>query len=299
MDKLFSKPSKSLQSLLTLIQTWFNRLTYPRKFIVITFIFSIPLIAFLPLIAQQAAEIDRYGYKAFDGTEYLRTTQNLLNAVLEHQRLANQQNAAELEQASANVETAFQGYTLLANRNNERDIEGDLAPDVQAIKKEWESFQAEMPSMNPSQRNQAYAVVISQILNLIEKAGAKSYLAVNPNFDTKYLSDTILIVLPQNTLTLYKLFFLSQQGIENGSLSSSDKEQMIIWIYQLEENLEALNKNLETTRSYNDSDAIESTLNPSYQSYETQLTTWIETVRTQILEPEKITFSAQALEALF
>jgi len=304
MNTFFSTPSKILQNPLNVAQNWFNRLSYPRKFIVIAFIFAIPIFAFLPLIAQQGAEIDRYGYKPHDGAKYLRITQTLFTAVLDHQRLSNQYfnrqaDIAEVDEVSAKIDAVFHEYDLLSARNNERDIEGSLTPDVQAIKSEWEAFKAEMPQMNQTQRNQRYDALIAQILSLIEKASKASYLAINPNFDTKYLSDSILIILPQNTLTLHKLFLLSQEAIENGSLSAADREQMIIWIAQTQENLEALNKNLENTRAYNNANAVETALYPAYQAYEAQLKIWTDTLRAQILEPEKITFSAQALEEVF
>jgi putative methionine-R-sulfoxide reductase with GAF domain len=255
-------------------------------------------------MVQQAADIDRYGYKGYYGTEYLRVTQNLLNTVLDHKRITNQSfynqaDASALEQANTNVETAFEQFIALGDRPNERDIEGLLVADVQAIKNEWVSFQADMPQMNQAEMNQGYTTIITQIFNLIKKTSETSYLIVNPDFNTKYLSDSILSVLPQQTLIHHNLFLLAQQGVGDGSLTVADKEQMIIWLAQLEENLKTLNQNLDTTLAYNRSSTMQSALNPSYQSYETQLTLWVATLRKQILEPEKITFSSQALEASF
>lgn len=292
---------KKTRSPLTLVQTWFSRLTYQRKFLVITLIFALPLVAFFPLMAQQAAEIDRYGYKSYFGTDYLRLTQNLLNAVLNHQKVANQYfynqvDESALEQANANVEIVFE--EMLADRVNERDIALLLKADVQIIIDKWEPLKTDILQMNQAQRVAGYDAVISQILQLIEKTSQISYLVVNPDLNTKYLSDSILVVFPEDATALHSIFILAQQGIQDRKLSQAEKVQIVILLAQLEENLKTLNQNLEATQSINQTSAVQP-LVTSYQSYQTQLTRCIENIRTQILETETITFSPQALETLF
>ncbi|MBL8049732.1 MAG: GAF domain-containing protein [Anaerolineales bacterium] len=292
---------KKTRSPLTLVQTWFSRLTYQRKFLVITLIFALPLVAFFPLMAQQAAEIDRYGYKSYFGTDYLRLTQNLLNAVLNHQKVANQYfynqvDESALEQANANVEIVFE--EMLADRVNERDIALLLKADVQIIIDKWEPLKTDILQMNQAQRVAGYDAVISQILQLIEKTSQISYLVVNPDLNTKYLSDSILVVFPEDATALHSIFILAQQGIQDRKLSQAEKVQIVILLAQLEENLKTLNQNLEATQNINQTSAVQP-LGTSYQSYQTQLTTCIESIRTQILETETITFSPQALETLF
>jgi putative methionine-R-sulfoxide reductase with GAF domain len=303
MNTLISNFSRKLQGIFTSVQTWFSRLTYPRKFLVVTVIFAMPLGAFFPLIAQKAAEIDRSGYKAYEGTQYLRMTQNLLDAILDHQRIVNQYfssqaDAAALEQANENVEAAFEEFTALANLPNQRDLEGFLRSDLQIIRDEWAPLKTDILKMDQVQRISAYDAVISQIFQLIEKTSQVSYLVVNPDLDTKYLSDSILIVFPKHTMTFHNIFLLAQQGIEVGELSQNEKVQMIILLAELEESSKALSQNLEATQSNNSTSTMQALAAP-YQSYQTQLTVWIESMRTEILESETITFSPKELETLF
>lgn len=300
MNGLFSN---FLKNTFQSAQTWFSRLTYPRKFLVVTLIFAMPLAAFFPLMSQQAAEIDRYGYKAYQGTQYIRITQNLLDAVLEHQRIANQYfakqtDAAALEQAGKNVESVFEEYTALANQRNERDIEGLLAAELQIVKDEWAALTKNILQMNQAQSSLGYDSIVAKIFQLIEKTSQISYLVVDSDLNTKYLSDTILVTFPQQSALLQNIFLLTQKGIDAGAFSQNEKVQMIILLSQLEESLKTLNRNIAATLSNNNSNDMQA-LAAAHQAYQTQLGIWIESIREQTLESETIDFSTQELEVLF
>ena len=65
-----------------------NRLKYPQKFTLISLLFLLPLLAFIPIISEQITRVQQYGYDERYGTYYLQPLQDLLEHVQEHNRLA-------------------------------------------------------------------------------------------------------------------------------------------------------------------------------------------------------------------
>ena len=71
--------------MLNTFRNLFNRLSYPKKFALISILFVIPLVAFLPIAQELNTRIDQYRNKEFYGTLYLRPLEDLLEDVQAHQ----------------------------------------------------------------------------------------------------------------------------------------------------------------------------------------------------------------------
>jgi len=81
------EPAASLQigevrrGVLARITRLLDRLSYPRKFVVISLLFLLPLIAFYPLVNEQLQRIENYGRQELRGTDYLYALDHVLNDV--------------------------------------------------------------------------------------------------------------------------------------------------------------------------------------------------------------------------
>src|SRR5262245_59829542 len=90
----------------------FNRFSYVQKFTVITLIFTLPVIAFIPMLNDQITRIDHYGHKELNGTLYLRPvwqlTEDLQTFVISAEEYSKDRvQLSEVQKAQSIVDTDF------------------------------------------------------------------------------------------------------------------------------------------------------------------------------------------------
>src|SRR6187401_3540034 len=92
--------------------TFLNRLTYPRKFALISLLFVVPLaLVFYFFIVQIYNQIG-FGQKELYGNAYLRPLRGLLEQSLRHQQLASRyaQGDTTVAQEILNTQTEIESY---------------------------------------------------------------------------------------------------------------------------------------------------------------------------------------------
>src|SRR5258707_2813756 len=62
-----------------------SRFNYPQKFGLISLLFILPLLSFLPIVRELNSNLDQYGHKELEGTLYLRPLEHLLQDVDAHE----------------------------------------------------------------------------------------------------------------------------------------------------------------------------------------------------------------------
>src|SRR5689334_14399174 len=90
-----------------------GRLTYPQKFGLISLLFILPLLSFLPIVLELNANLDQYGRKELEGTLYMRPLEDLLQSVQAHELVVEefidgQASEDELAAVQAQVDANFQ-----------------------------------------------------------------------------------------------------------------------------------------------------------------------------------------------
>src|SRR5689334_18459848 len=101
----------------------FRRITYPQKFALISLLFILPLVAFLPMVQQLNTNLDRYGNKELQGVLYLRPLQHIMQDVQTHELvveefLDGEAPEAELLEMQAKVDQDFVELQDLHQRYN-------------------------------------------------------------------------------------------------------------------------------------------------------------------------------------
>jgi sigma-B regulation protein RsbU (phosphoserine phosphatase) len=165
---------------------WFSRLSYPQKFIIISLIFILPLLAFGPLIYQQVVRIDQYGTKEYYGTLYLRPLQQFLVAVQRHEQLIarkwrNVDVTTELTAAQAEADAALSALEGVDRQYTDAFQSGTQVED---LKTQWRAIKAGAATLNPRQSAQQHEALITSIKVLTTHVGDASFLILDPDLDT-------------------------------------------------------------------------------------------------------------------
>jgi putative methionine-R-sulfoxide reductase with GAF domain len=281
----------------TSLQVWFNRLDYSRKFVIIAMVFTIPLFALSPLALEQSSRIDKFGYQEVYGTQYLRLTQNLIDGVLDSQFISVQYShgsvdISEIENSQTIVDAAI--ASIEAFRNNDQDarsFEDQLITDVENIKTEWQLLKSDLPNLSEKQIIERHNILITKIFDLKVQVGNLSNLILDPELNTYYLMSNVLISLPEINQSIHQTLLLVEQAIYYKTLSTEEKNQLVLFIGSLTKDLENINQNTELSISNDSTQAIAPLVSQPLQNYNQVANSFIEIIQTKLIDSPNVSIT--------
>jgi PAS domain S-box-containing protein len=225
-----------------------NRLSYPRKFLLLTTVLLLPqALALPPLISELQRQID-FSRKEREGLQLLRPIQAyslelLLNQSSKQSLSSLDQNWLRLRQAQRDLADAFTVEMLITEIDRMR--------------------------LDPSQYGDLRINERAKLGELREKIAGASNLILDPMSDGYYLVDILINRLPriQDHLAMIQVVTLRQ----GGSLSSAERSQLIYLANDLRKELRSLRQNLWIAFDSDQSLLISAALQPSFEKLDEDL----------------------------
>lgn len=258
------------------IYSW-AKLSYFQKFAIITAIFALPVLAFIPLAYEQYLRIEQYGTKEAQGTVYLRGLWNLSDSINNYITIDNDGNASqsEIDDAKNKIDTSL---SLLSESTG---IEKSLGLSITSenLTNKWKA----------SQDINNILQISADTSNAIREVGDKSFLILDPDLDTYYLMDAILLRLPENQNNLYTIKILTQKVTSGSELTAEEQRELQDSIKTIKENTAAITNNLRVVSANNKNDVFSSVLNEKLDLYKSNFDTYSNEVLslTQVDNSEK------------
>jgi putative methionine-R-sulfoxide reductase with GAF domain len=234
--------------------SFFNRLKYPQKFALITLLFVLPLLAFYPLVNLQNQRIQNYGVKEYYGVEYLLSLENLLRDAQQYNLAINSSSASQFDvnQAANLVENDFQE---LRQVDEKYGVDLQTSSSFTDLYAEWQSLKSSATSATISQQDR----FITSIQSLISYVGDTSYLILDPDLDTYYMMDAVLLRLPESQRTLAQILVLGETIIKNQSQTADQRTQMIILTENFRSDLNTVRRDAQIAFENNPSGVMQKT----------------------------------------
>jgi len=280
------------------LMLWVGGLTYPQKFILITLIFILPLIAFLPLVFEQSTYIERYGHKEEEGTIYLRdlwqltddlqTLQNTVNKYAEDATLS-----APIEEAQANIDSSLQA---LENTHQQYSKSLTLEFNVSELNTQWQNLKS--TSQNGSE-TEHISNLISSTDQATKEVGDLSYLILDPDLDTYYMMDTVLLNMPESQKLLFGLFLVADDAIRTQSLTPEKEALLVVLTGQLETNLNNLDQNIQTALRNNPSGVMKPLVDAPKQNYVDTALSFTNLIKDNLANGQLTSVKAETIEASY
>lgn len=233
----------------------FNRLSYPQKFILIALIFMLPILAFGPLVYDQIVRIDQYGTKEAHGTLYLRPLQRLLQDIQRHEQAfvlsAAGADTGDLSGIQSQIEADF---TALDAVDGQYGQEFNTGTQVASLKGQWQTLKGSIAGLDPSIGAQRHDLLRKAIRQLISNIGDASFLILDPDLDTYYTMDSVLLRLPEIQDNLTDLVVRSSSAVSpSGATDLSQQNRLIEYTVKINDQLDGINKGLYYALNQNDS----------------------------------------------
>jgi len=279
-------------------RSWVDRLTYPQKFILISLIFVLPVIAFVPLVVEQSTYIQQYGHQEADGTIYLRSIWQTKNSLqtLQHtmdEYVKGNKQLTDVEEAENKVEESIQELEKVDLKYRESLA---LNFDIKDLKTQWQELKAAAPDETSFEQ-------VENIISIMDAAtkevGDASYLILDPDLDTYYMMDTVLLNMPESQDVLFDIFLISNSAVRNQKISPEEEAQLTVLVGRLEAGIKNLESNIQTATQNNSSGAMLPLINDPSQNYIRTILAFSGRIKDSLASGEFQQFTPEEIESLF
>ena len=233
-----------------------NRLKYAQKFALITFLFLLPMSLLMYFFVSAVNIQVNFAQKELVGTAYLRPLRVLLEDALRARVLAHENLVGSLardEDLTRVQERLANDFEALAATDREWGATLDTGGKSESLRNAWRTLQEKAIHLDTNASDVMYGDFIDDIRALISYVGDSSNLILDPDLDSYYAMDAILLKLPAGQTVLAQTQLLGLSLSERDTLTEEEKAQLIMRSGLAKSNQTELEKGLRTAFSNNPS----------------------------------------------
>ncbi len=235
-----------------------NHLRYAQKFILISLLFTAPLLLLLVLLVSELDTNTNVVYTELDGVRYLRELRLLREHVPELQLREHMYASGitptlgELSKTQSQVEADFNTLTaidqVLGAKFETSEQFKALAPTYTTIRQRLDNHQyASWPTTigTIGSSDDTYVQLEKQIQTLMTQIGDRSSLVLDPDLVTYFTINNILDKLPNAQNLLAQTRALGQAITNRKIITQGERSQLLVQVGLLKANSEELKRNLD------------------------------------------------------
>lgn len=182
-----------------------NQLTYPKKMLLISAVFLVPIIMLIILVLTQLSAGISSAEKEARGLEYIKTVRQLYQHIPQHRGLTNAylNGASDLKnkiiEEKQVIVADIAAIDIVDNKFGDEFETHELWSE---IKQTWQELESQTSSVPAKQVFQQHTQLIARIYDLFEHVSNRSGLVLDPALNTSFIMDTIVYRLPHITENL-------------------------------------------------------------------------------------------------
>ncbi|MEJ2746495.1 MAG: PAS domain S-box protein [Anaerolineae bacterium] len=209
--------------------SWFNRRSYSQKFIIIGLLFVVSLAGFYPMGHDQLERRENYGIKELEGTLYLRSLQTLLTDLNKHHVLALQtvNDPGLAEDLTAQQAIINNDMAELAQLDEKYGESLQLDIELETLQDSWRTVLQAAEKRYPFEINARHFQINKAVRRAITRIGNTSYLILDPDLDTYYMMDIVLLEMPEFQDLLNQITLIVSTADMQGDISEGDRLELI------------------------------------------------------------------------
>jgi PAS domain S-box-containing protein len=278
-----------------------NRLRYPQKFLLISLLFILPLALVLALLIGEVNARAEFAQKEVAGTEYLRGVRKLLQDALQEQSTAHAYMngdaalAAEFTRAQARIDDDLAALGV---------IDSQLGPSLKTteslttLNAYWRELKNRLPASSAGMGDDLHVTLIANIRHLIALVGDTSNLILDPDLDSYYTMDAVLLKLPENQELLARTQLLGERIIVQRAFIADDRAQLTILSGLLRSNLSAIAQGMDIAFANNPAGNVQPALGAPLQEIVAANEALLESINREMIYAPTITITPEAYRVL-
>ena len=228
-----------------------GRLKYVHKFVLISVLFAAPLATVMYLYISDANTQIDFTTSELDGTQYLRPVNALLGDTLQARYASAAGDSADRPAQQQAIATDLKALAAVDARLGSSLKTADL----------YATLGQDTPSLSAvGAGDGAYASVVSDLQSIIAQVGDASNLILDPQLDSFYVMDTVMVELPSSEDTTGQLRGLALGVAARGTITADERAQMRVLSSTTHDHLEAIKRGVKVAIASTQSGSLKSTL---------------------------------------
>jgi PAS domain S-box-containing protein len=213
-----------------------NRLRYPQKFALISLLFALPLGLVMFLLLAEMNKSVAFAHKETLGTAYLRPLRELQEHTLYARALAGRLSLGDEAARRPLLEArAAMADAMLEVQATERRLGPTLNTVARygVLARAWDEVKASGGETSDA----SYALLLDHLNDLAAQVGDTSNLILDPDLDTYYLMDAVLLKLPEGARLIAQTLHDGRRIAADQHISPDERMQLIMLRGLLRDNL--------------------------------------------------------------
>jgi PAS domain S-box-containing protein len=205
-----------------------NRLTYPRKFVLISVVFAVPLaLVTVVLFAKINAALD-IARRQTEGLRYLTAAQPLFRAVQQQMEATVTTIAGNASEAARvrNLAEVHAGLVTLERVETELGAKFRTADRYATLRRHADLLRLELERPGAVVSDELREPVLTALTSLMARVGDSSRLILDEELTSYYMVDTVLFNLPSSQLLTTQMRSQGEIVTNLQSLSNEDRAKL-------------------------------------------------------------------------
>jgi len=234
-----------------------NRLKYAYKFGVIALLIVLQAFVLIYMLASELNKNIDFAMRERVGVQYIQTLTQLLYEAQTYRSLhydfsnGNSTVHEQLLAQQANVDAALDVVEAI---DAQAALQIDATWKLQMLRKDWLARKQDEPQFDAGRAQVAFDLDsrwLNEVIDLMQHVGYESHLAMDSDFDTSYLVDSVLRKLPGLVDTLSTAQGLSIQ-LQDEALSPENRNRLLQVVGLMRSSLEQADHNAQLVFRHNE-----------------------------------------------
>ena len=220
-----------MYALLAPARALMGRLRYLHKFMLIFFLFLVPLLLLSVIELNNLQENIDFVSQERRGVRYVAALRPLLEHMPQHRGAANAfllGDESFREKMLAKREAVAQDFEALAALDAELGAVLQTGDRLERLRKAWESLEAREIGMPPAEVFAAHTALIEKLIDFIAHVADTSNLVLDPELDSYYLMDLVVNRLPALTDAMGQARGLGAGAAAQGRLQGNTARRLAV-----------------------------------------------------------------------
>jgi signal transduction histidine kinase/CheY-like chemotaxis protein len=276
------------------------RLRYPHKFLLISLLFLLPLVVTMGfMVAEQNVRI-RFAQKEIIGARYLSALSEVYLGTLRHRHAAMRALSLGITVDEALLparDRVDAGLATLRPLQAAHGVELRTAELFERVDAGWAALRADQQRGSASEGYDRYRALIDDQRALIAIVGDQSNLILDPDLDSYYIMDAVLLRLPEAQEIIARILLINEGLVPQSRLMSDRRTELIMHLSLLRSNREALRRNLNTAYAHTDGSTLQADLAPTEAAYFSLADSMLIQYQQAVTAPDRLLGTRQLVEA--
>ena len=247
-----------------------NRLSYPQKFLLISILFALPLGVVMYLLVTEINERVEFATREMEGTQYLRPLRKMQEDVWQSRGLAAvyAEGNVALRPDLVRMQAEIDGDVSQVERVEQAlGARLDTSRQFRVLKENHRFLKERVLDLRAGEADQLHAKLLEDVRGLFSHVGDTSNLILDPDLDSYYLMDAVLLKLPALADYLAQARIFGRTVLTRQAILPENRAEAIRLASLIESTLEETRIGMSVAYRTNTSGQLKIALSETFQAY--------------------------------